>query len=171
MKKTFFALMALTLVCAITLSSCKKTEEKTMEELLTQSKGWVLTSATSVPKFEPISGTPDEDLFKVFFEKCELDDINIFKPNKDMVLNYGKEVCSGQTGKEEFMGKWKFIDGKDDVIQFYLIAYYDDAGNYTPLEAKIVNIDESTMQLRVPIYETRSVDPKYQFILTYKVAK
>ena len=179
MKKTLFALMALTLVCAIALSSCSKKEEDkeepvppTKTELLTQVKGWVLTSATSVPKFEPLTGDPDEDLFKSFFEECEIDDINIFKPNNDMVLKYGGKLCDGQTGTEEFLGKWKFIEGKEDVIQFYLVAYFEDNGNYSPLEAKIVNISETSLQLRVPIFEhKKSVEPKYQFLLTYQVAQ
>jgi len=178
MKKTLFALMALTLVCAIALSSCTKKEEETepvpptKTELLTQVKGWVLTSATSVPAFVPNVGTPNEDLFESFFEECEIDDINIFKTNGDMVIKYGGTLCAGQTGAEEFLGKWKFIEGKEDVIQFYLLAYYEDNGNYSPLEAKIVNINETTLQLRVPIYESKKkVDPTYQFILSYKVAQ
>ena len=178
MKKTLFALMALTLVCAITLSSCTKKEEekeeptpKTKTELLTQVKGWVLTSATSIPAFEPLAGTPNEDLFKAFFEECEIDDINIFKTNGDMVLKYGGKLCAGQTGNEENLGKWQFIGDKEETLQFYLIAYYEDNGNYTPLEAKIVDLSETSLKLRVPIYEYRSADPKYQFTLTYKVAE
>jgi hypothetical protein len=173
MKKTFLAAMALIVAFAFTFTACNKAEEeKTTEELLTQTKGWVLTSGTSFPAFVPIEGEPSEDLFKSFFEECELDDINIFKPNRDLVLNYGKELCDGQSGKETTLGRWKFIEDKVDVIQFYLAAYYDDNGNYEPLEAKIIKIDENTLQLRIPIYEyVKSVEPQYHFTLTYKVAK
>jgi hypothetical protein len=94
------------LIVAFAFTACDKEKpEKTVEELLTQTKGWVLTSATSLPAFVPLEGAPNEDLFKSFFEECELDDINIFKTNKDMVLNYGKELCDGQSGKETTLGR------------------------------------------------------------------
>ena len=170
MKKTLFALMALTLVCAIALSSCKKDPEEvvpepTKEELLTQEKGWFLVSATSYPKYVPLEGEPNEDLRIVFFYPCELDDINYFKPNKDMVRGFGALLCDGEVGQEETLGKWKFIS--DEVLQFYLPAYFDENGNYEPLEAKIITLNETTLQLRVPIYEYRNVEPTYQFTLKY----
>ena len=168
MKKLF--LVAITILVAFAFSACTSTE-KTTEELLTQKKGWVLTSATSVPAFVPFEGAPNVDLFKSFFYECELDDINIYKVGGDMMLNYGKDICTGQTGKEEFLGKWKFIEGKEDVIQTYLTAYYDDKGNYDPLEAKIASISETNLTLVIPIFEYRKVDPTYTFTLSYKVAK
>ena len=180
MKKTFLAAMAL--IVAFAFTSCDKPVTPTNTDLLTQKSGWVLTSATSEPAFVPIEGDPSKDLFKSFFFDCEIDDINYFKlENKEHTLNAGKdgktydleaEDCAKST-KDITLGKWKFINDKETVLQFYLAAYYDEkTGNYEALEAEIVTLDANTLQLSVPIYEyTKSLEPQYHFTLTYTKAK
>ena len=71
MKKLF--LVAITILIAFAFSAC--TKELTKEEMLTQTKGWVLVAATSVPPYETLEGEKFSDLYKNYFYDYEKDDI------------------------------------------------------------------------------------------------
>jgi len=186
MKKMFLAVLAALVV--FSFLSCDK-EPKTKTELLTQNKGWELYTATSIPAFLNKDGVSDENLKKSFFWECELDDILHFYENGSSIMNHGKVICDGQSGKETSLGNWRLIKD-EEVLEFYLPYFYNDDDTFYRLEGKIVTIDENTLQVRLPIeYDngvpstksgkivndrgmtgTRSIT-NYEFILTYKVAK
>ena len=185
MKKTIFALMALTLVFAVAFVACNKDKDKTEDELkvnhLTQKKGWVLTAATAEPKYELNAGALIDDLFDGFISNCEVDDIIYFKETGSQMLNFGKDgktyPCDAvQSQKEKSLGNWEFANDNKN-LKFYFPAYPQQ------LEAVILKLDENTLKLSVAIDETtpgtKSIlhrgnskkNYKGIFTLTYSVAK
>ncbi|MDR2970692.1 MAG: hypothetical protein LBU83_02005 [Bacteroidales bacterium] len=195
MKKTFFIAMIAMIAFALVLNSCKKEEkeeettpipEPTKTELLTQPKGWVLFSATSMPAYKNKDGETSEDLFRVYFDECELDDILIFKADKSAELNYGEKKCEDGDGNVKPLGLWRFLQN-EEVLEFRLPYFEDNEDQMLLLEGKVSALDESTLTLRIPItfadnpakgqaknlrgIKNAKGDAEYQFILTFKVAK
>ncbi|MDR0205676.1 MAG: hypothetical protein LBI45_00185 [Bacteroidales bacterium] len=188
MKKLIFALVALVFLAADCGSLVKD-----HEQLLTQKKGWELFAATSTPAFTNIDGVTNSNLFKSFWlnYECELDDILFFYENNSSVMNFGKEKCEGQTGKDQSLGNWRFVKNYK-VLEFYLPYFFDaeDEERFALLEAEVIELDESTLQLRFPLKYDNGQEPTkagkirndrgmrgaktvvdYEFIFTYKVAK
>jgi len=186
MKKTLLAAMAL--IVAFAFTSCDPAE-LTKEEMLTQKKGWEMFTATSSPAYTNLDGVTSENLFVSYFEACELDDILYFRTG-GATLNFGKNICDWETGKEKNLGEWRLAE--NDILTFYLPYFVDNDDLMVRLEAKVIVIDETTLQLRIPIadidnnpakanslkrgriivpHANAKVDPKYQFTITYKVAK
>ena len=185
MKKLIFAAIA---IIAFAFTACENPDELTRTELLTQKKGWVLTSATSVPAYTNSHGITDENLFKSYFDECELDDILYFTTGGS-TLNFGKNTCDYNDGKDMTLGEWRFT-GSEEVLVFHLPYFVDNDDFMVRLEGKINILNENTLTLRIPIADIDNdaaksskrgsivvssmdskVDPKYQFTLTYKVAK
>jgi len=188
MKKTFLAAMALIVAFAFTFTSCEE-PEKTKEELLMQKKGWEMFTATSSPAYTNIEDVTSEDLFISYFATCEKDDILFFNSG-GAVVNFGKDICDWDTGKEKNLGEWRLAE--NDILTFYLPYFVDNDDLMVRLEAKVIVVNESTLQLRIPIADIDNnpakskaskrgiivvrnadtkADPKYQFTITYKVAK
>jgi len=184
MKKTLIA--AIALLIAFVFTACPK-PVLTNEDNLTQKKGWELYTATSIPAFTNTDGVTSEDLTKSYFYECELDDILYFYTNKSSILNYGKESCEEEVGKDVSLGNWQFIKN-EEVLEFHL-PYFFDGDHFALLEGKIVVLDENTLSLRIPlkfvddpaksgtfVVNKRGLkgikdDAEYQFTLTYKIAK
>jgi hypothetical protein len=175
---------------AVLFTACPK-PEPTKEELLTQTKGWTLYTATSNPAYTNKDGERGENLFTVFFEPCELDDILYFNANKSSILNYGKVKCDWDgDGKDLSLGNWNLIKS-DEVLEFHLPYFEDFEGHLALLEAKVVDISATTLQLRIPIVfadeapstkgdvknvvkNTRGIkgakgDDKFEFFFTYTI--
>ena len=173
MKKMFLAV--LTAMIAFSFLAC--TKEKSVEEMLTQKKGWELTTATCSPAYKLWSGATTTNLFEGYISSCELDDVMIFDPNYAQILDLGKDLCTDQSGKQLALGVWKLID--DDHLDLYL-PYYPGF----LLHAYILKIDDEALKLQINFDEDDEVPatayrgPKdsktvrnYTFDLTYKVAK
>jgi hypothetical protein len=186
MKKSIFALMALLIAFAISFSACDK-PIPTNEELLCQSKGWELFSATSNPPFTNKAGVTNANLFESFFFPWEKDDILFFNKNKSSFMNFGKILEPGTTEKEVSLGNWRFL--KDEkVLEFHLPYFFNDDDSFATLEASI-SLDENSMTLIMDIKYDNGVDPvkgrivndrgilgaksvvDYVFTFAYKVAK
>jgi len=188
MKKLIFALVALVFLA----SDCVK-PEKDYEQLLTQKKGWELFAATSTPAFTNVDGVTNSNLFKSFWlgYECELDDILFFYENNSSVMNFGKEKCDGQTGKDQSLGNWRFIKNSK-VLEFYLPYFFDaeDDTRFALLEAEVLDLDDNTLQLKFKLKYDNGQEPTkagkikndrgmrgaksvtdYEFFFTYKVAK
>jgi hypothetical protein len=180
MKKTILSLLAITI--AILFTACPVVE-KTPEEMLTQSKGWTLTAATSDPAYlldKDGMDVPITNLFDGFIYDDELDDIIYFKTNKSQILDYGKDgsTCNGEyTGKERSLGNWELVT--DKLLKFYFPAYEE------LLEAVVLTLNDNTLKLSVKIAEDdgkektlpyrgvtgRKTIRDYIFTLTYSIAK
>ena len=168
---------AFTAVCKLNVSVLQPTNE----ELITQEKGWILYTATSIPAYESYGGIVSENLFISFFYECELDDIMYYKKNKSQILNFGKMLCEGDEEKEIYLGNWRFLQG-ETALEFYLPYFFDADGTFYKLEGKIAVLDENTLQIRLPLMfddgtkmakrvlaqkDTKAVK-EYEFTLTYK---
>jgi hypothetical protein len=121
----------------------------TPEELITQDKGWFLTAATSTPAFEMMDGDLIENLFDGFFWDCELDDIMFFKKDGIQILNFGKNLCEDQIGKEMALGYWKIKDRT--ILEFQLPYFLDENGIFYRLQGEILILDQNTLQIRLPL--------------------
>jgi hypothetical protein len=173
MKKFFLAVF--TAIIAFSFIACDK--DQTTEEMLTQTKGWTLTEATSSPAYELLSGGKITNLFDGYIQACELDDIIYFNENKSQTLNFGKVRCDWDPDvKEVSLGNWNLID--DTHLKFYFPAYEQQ------LEAVILKIDDETLKLQFNFDEDDGENPakfyrgpkdsktvrNYTFTLTYKKA-
>jgi hypothetical protein len=177
MKKLF--LVAITILIACAFTACT-TDDKTIEEKLTQKKGWIITQATCSPDYRLNNGEwCGTDLLNGgFFFACEKDDIYYFKENKSFIRDFGKDKCTGETAKEENMGTWALLEN-DTWVRFYMTAYYDfDNEEYFKLKGIIKELDDTTLRLEVPIDETSEITKKFRgdvypykgtFYLTFKV--
>jgi len=153
------------------------------DELISQEKGWILSSAVSFPAFVSYSGIVDENLFVSFFYECELDDIMYFKKNGTQTLNFGKNLCDGQTGKEISLGNWRITKDRN-VLEFYLPYFFDEYDNFFRLEGELVILDKNTLQIRIPLVFDNGLKKGnrvllplaskseicYEFTLTYRKA-
>ena len=190
MKKNIL-IVAICAVIAVVFTACPK-PELTDEQLLTHSKGWVLSTATSVPAYENKDGVKSENLFVSFFDQCELDDILYFSKDGGSTMNFGKEICSWDNGTQMSLGNWRFVDATKEVLEFHLPYFFAANGiNLALLEAKVVTLTDKekgaeTLQLRIPVEFTDDVTKgsnkilntrgpkgakgvdKFEFILTYK---
>jgi len=189
MKKTIFAVMAVIASLSFLATSCPK-PEPTKEQLLCQSKGWQLISATSIPAFTNKENVTSENLFVSFFYPCELDDILYFNENYSSILNFGKLICDDQSGKDISLGNWRIIKN-ENVLEFHLPYFFNDDDTFYRLEGKIVDLSSELLIVRLPIDfgsndnpakgnkirndrwlgGAKGDDGKFEFTLTYKVAK
>ena len=133
---------------AVLFTACPVVE-KDQEELLTQKKGWTMLTATSDRAYTNFDGISSENLFVSFFYECELDDILHFDINKSSKMDFGKDICDDQTGKEVGLGNWKFKSEK--VLEYHLPYFFDDNDNFALLEGAVVVLDETTLTIRVPV--------------------
>jgi len=161
MKKNIFV-FALCAIFAFGLTSCGG-EEKTGEELLTTSKGWKLTAATTEPAY--LLGedeVPITDLFNDgYVFPCEKDDILYFNTDKSVKLNYGKFICDGQTGKEEVLeGRWELSDDERTLIT--PLPWSDGK-----LRTTVLTLEEKTLKLKFPVSFDEDEEVTHYFTVTY----
>jgi hypothetical protein len=100
-----------------------------------------------------------------------------------------KGNCSWNGGKKEIsLGNWRFVGNNEEVLEFHLPYFFAPNGiNFAVLEAKVVDLKDGSLILRIPveftddpsakgpgkILNTRgpkgSKNPlKFDFTLTYK---
>ncbi len=168
MKKVL-SIAIIALAGIMVFSSCKK--EKTMTELLTQEKGWVMSAATSTPYWTLLDQTQITDLLNGgYFFDCEKDDIITFKSDNYEYLAPGKTVCEGEPAQETSLGKWT-LDEKAKTLEMQLPCFGDDA-------IETVKVEELTKEtLKISYTFTLTADPAkgvpgtYTFTITYVPAK
>lgn len=168
MKKSL-KLFAIAMLCVFVFTGCEK--EKTMQELLTIEKGWVMTAATTVPYWTLNNGTQIEDLFNDgYFFDYEKDDIIIFKNDGYQYWNPGKLVEEGQPTSETSLGKWE-LDEANKELKMQLPFFYDT-------DVETVQIAELTSE-RMKLQYTYTLAPDaakgvpgtYTYTLIYVPAK
>jgi len=179
MKKTLFALMALTLVCAITLSSCSKKEEdpepivpKTKTELLTQSKGWMLIAATSSPAF-PSGESQYADLFNSpVINDWDKDDVFYYGADFSVKVNPGAKLPpSGKIEDgyiaEKSLGAWKFKNNETILEHYYPFFYEDDEAE----DMTLVDLTETKLVLQFKWQPDLDKKTDYTWIYTFAPKK
>jgi hypothetical protein len=151
MKKTIFAVMALTFAFAAIFVAC--TKELTDEEMLTQTKGWILTAATSEPPYIMLSEDGEEpehlrDLMKGYFYDYELDDVYYYDENYALRVDPGKKLPpSGKDGYTAVttLGSW-VLNGKSLTTK--VPSFYDKdpvTGTWIMDKVKITNLTKDEL--------------------------
>lgn len=173
MKRNLILLTVL-LSFGILFSACKK-DEKSLTELLTYKKGWVLEAATSSPAYALSDESFATNLMTDgYLEECELDDVIKFAENGAQTIVPNTTCDFGY--QTETAALWSLVEknGKD-YLKFQIPFFYDE--NWETYDAEleeceILNLTED--QLRIKYTFNDDVNPAkatYSFTLTYKHAK
>ncbi|MEG1555731.1 MAG: hypothetical protein RR356_03295 [Bacteroidales bacterium] len=176
MKKNILTLVVATIV-AITFSSCGD-EPKTYTELLTISKGWVLSSATSSPAYELSNNTFATNLITDgYLSACEVDDIIKFTANGGETIEPGKTNCSSELGygyTKSVAATWKF-NAEETHLFFQIPFFYNAEGDSYDKEqenVEILSLTETELRVKYTFDDVTSpAKTKYSFTLTYVPAK
>ena len=177
MKKLIIALVALTFLAA----DCGGLLEPTKEELLTQSKGWILTAATSNPPYEMENGDKYADLFnKGYFFDYELDDVYFYETTNALKVDPGNKKPTQEDldkglgyDKVTTLGVWTLDYPK---LTTKVPSFYDKDENGIWVMDK-VNITELTANTLTYTFTWKEADKKknikakgdteYTFTLTF----
>ena len=135
MKKVL-SVLAIAALFVVSFSSCGG--GKTATELLTQKKGWVLSSATSSPAYQLTDGSYATNLMTEGYLKAwELDDIIVFNENGSHLLNPGKNLPESAADgfvAETSLGNWSFDNVENPEYIFMQVPFlfdFDAEGNFT----------------------------------------
>ena len=151
MKKVL-SIVAVALTVALVFTSCKK--EKTMTELLTIEKGWVMSAATTTPYWTLNDNSQITNLFEGYVYDCEKDDIIKFKEegNKEYV-NAGEKKYDYEGEGDQYVGEWAFNE-KETVLECQLPLFSAAAGDpdnqaYSAAkeQCNIISLEEDKMVL------------------------
>ena len=172
MKKTLLVLFAAASL-ALCVSSCG--DPKTTAEMLTgQTKGWVLSSATSNPAYELSSGRSVENLMDGYFYECEMDDIITFQENGVQLINPGKKIDAEWGYQAETYASWALSEN-DTKLTMQLPFFLDDTHFTFDLEPEVCTIASITSNQLVLEYKFNDNESpakgEYTFTLTYVPAK
>jgi len=172
--KKLFSVLAIAAMVVFTFSSCDTTTEKTMADYLCQSKGWVLSTATSSPAYALSDGTYITDLMtEGYLYDYELDDIITFNTNGTMSINPGTNIDAEYGYQQEVGSTWNF-NSDTTVLNFQIPFFYDETGYTFDAElenAKILYITDTEMKLAYTFNDDLGAKGEYTFYLTYVPAK
>jgi hypothetical protein len=158
MMKKSFLMIAVCAMFAVSVTSCKKDEEKTGYDYLVEAKhGWKLTTATSNPAYKLEAGASITNLFQGFIKDCEVDDIMYFNTDKSQKLNPGKDkqtnvLTDGKwacnDASETTLGTWALAEGEKSFTSFHL-PYFDE----NMAVNTIISLDENTLIVSIPVQD------------------
>ena len=148
MKKMFLAV--LTAMIAFSFFACDK-PGKTNEEMLTTTKGWVMTAATSNPAYimDDDSGNAYTNLYKDFFEDYELDDIYTYAT---VEKGKGLQIDPKKIGKYGYqqlvtVGVWSLFNNGTQLTTKVPGFYDQDEETGVWIMDKVNNVDISETTL------------------------
>lgn len=166
MKKNLL-IVAILAIFAGLFSACGPIEV-TDEALLTQSKGWVLSAASSSPSYALSDGSFATDLINDgYLYDCEVDDILYFYANGGLAINPSANLC--EETDDEYASTWTLTSNENGkFLEFQIPFFYDNE-----LEVAEV-LALSAEELRVKYTFTDDESPAkgtYSFTLTYVPVK
>ena len=171
--KKLFSVLAIAAMVVFTFTACTETEP-TKADYLCQSKGWVLSAATSTPAYDLSDGTHITDLMtEGYLYDYELDDIITFNTNGTMSINPGANIDPEYGYQQEVGSTWKF--NEDTTVLYYQIPFFYDNTGFTfdaELEnAKIIYLNKDEMKLAYTFKDELGAKGEYTFYMTYVPAK
>ena len=171
MKKVF-CVLAVAALFLVSFVGCNGGQ--TYTEMLTQKKGWVLSSATSNPPYEMSDQSLVSDLMtEGYLYDFENDYIIIFNEDGTEYVKPGKTVAPEGTEDaytaETFIGNWRFDNEILPTLLYMQVPFFYDE----EIEVcKILTLTKDELKLSCTINDD---DPTakgtYSFILTYVPAK
>ncbi|MCQ2277538.1 MAG: hypothetical protein MJZ87_11455 [Bacteroidales bacterium] len=172
MKKTLLVL-AVAAMFVFSFSSCGDTQT-TAEILTNNTKGWVLSSATSSPAYVLSSGRAIENLLDGYFYDCEKDDIIIFQDGGIQVINPGANVDPEWGYQIQTLGTWS-LSADNTVLNMQLPFFYGPSNMTYDQEqesCRIVSVSSKELVLEYAFNDNESpAKGEYTFTLTYVPAK
>jgi len=172
MKKTFLVLAAAAMII-LGFTSCGS--DKTYSELLMeQTKGWVLSAATSDPAYELSTGRSTANLLDGYLYDEEADDIITFKENGIMTIDPGSNVGDGYGYQSTVIASWN-ISADQSTLNMQIPFFYDETSMMYDAEIEGCSIVSLTSKELVIAYtfndDESPAKGTYTFTLTYVPAK
>jgi len=173
MKKTLL-LVAVAALVAVSFTSCNN--DKTYTELLTQSKGWVLSAASTSPSYLLSDGSYATDLINDgYLYAYEVDDIITFAENGAETINPGKLIDTTAGYQAEVATTWSFDNAENPTtITMQLPFFYNAAGTSYDTEAEtctILSLTSEEFRIKYTFNAESTAKEAYSFTLTYVPAK
>ncbi len=156
------------LAMGVLFTSCKK--DKTNTELLTITKGWVLSAATSSPAYELADQSFATNLMTDgYLEECELDEVIKFSENGAQTI-VPKDVCTDFGYQAETSALWSFNEDETILKMQIPFFYKDDGTSYDEEfeECTILSLTEDELRIKFTFNDDETpAKGTYTFTLTY----
>ena len=172
MKKTFLVLAAAAMII-LGFTSCGG--DKTYTEILTeQTKGWVLSAATSDPAYELSIGRTTANLLDGYLYEEEIDDIITFKENGIMTIDPGTKTNPDYGYQGTVIANWN-LSADQSTLNMQIPFFYDGTNMMYDAEVESCKISSLTNKELVITYtfndDEAPAKGTYTFTLTYVPAK
>ena len=174
MKKVLSVLAVAALVL-VSFSGCNG--DKTYTDILTQSKGWVLSSATSTPAYRMMDGSFVEDLMHDgYLKNFENEYVITFNADGSEYVKPGKTVApedyEGDAYRAETkIGTWRFDNELIPLLLYMQVPFFYDEDVEV---CQISSLTEKELKIRCTIQDYNP-EAKYDndctFTLTFVPAK
>ena len=173
MKKVL-SVLAVAALFLVGITSC--VQPKTAPELLTQSTGWVLSSATSAPAYQMMDGSFAADLINDgYLYDFEAAYVIAFNENGSEIVKPGKTVAPEDFDPEwcyraeTSLGNWFFDNAENpQFITMQVPFFYDEA----PELCQILSLTENELRIKCTINDDDNpAKQTCSFTLTYVPAK
>ena len=170
MKKVF-SVLAVAAMLLVSFSGC--TGDQTYADMLTQKKGWVLSSATSNPPYEMADQSLVSDLMtEGYLTDYENEYIITFNEDGTEYVKPGKTVApNAESGyiAETAIGTWRFDNDLIPTLLYMQVPFFMD----DDIEVcKILTLTKDELKISCTINDDEpTAKGTYSFILTYVPAK
>lgn len=135
-KIIFSKLFFLSLIVISFASSCKKDEDPTRTELLTN-KPWKITAQVVNPGIDFGNGTVITNIYDLISD-CDKDNTNKFNTDKTMLYDAGALKCSANEPQSVVSGTWSL--NSDETI----ISITEDGDTFN---ATILELNDNTFKI------------------------
>jgi len=156
------------LAMGVLFTSCKK--DKTNTELLTITKGWVLSAATSSPAYLLSDDSYATNLMTDgYLEECELDEVIKFSEKGAQTI-VPKDVCTDFGYQAETSALWSFNEDETLLKMQIPFFYNDDETSYDEEieECTILSLTEDELRIKFTFNDDKTpTKGTYTFTLTY----
>lgn len=179
MKKVF-SVLAVAALILVSFSSCDP-QEKTYTDLLTNSKGWVLSSAKSTPAYENSLGVLIEDIYNeagYFYGQYEKDYILVFNADGTMIVKPGKTAATAEEIEDNpdayvaatNLGSWHFDNPENPRFIYMQVPYFYDE---TVEICEVLELTKDNLRIRCTFNDDDPQPTKgtYTFTLGFELAK
>lgn len=168
--KTLLTSVALLLICAMSMVSCKKPfVDEQKQNLLTNKNGWTIDSAISrtadgKPGYQLSTENRITNLFQGCFSPCDMDDTLYFFTDGREYVDYGRILYNPNSPANRTLGDYQ-MDYENDILTFFppQSKYYELTA---PVDATVVQLSDNRLILEMEMQYPSSTD-RYPVKLYY----